>query len=123
MIFVLSHLSPHIARRTLAREKRSIWMQPTYYQSTSPNIDLPGSFHVPHQDPSLDKFNGGLSLAPLFTTKHFSTSRLSSAEKKKEFVYKSYVLSASSLALTTCYVFKHKFRFTAKLQFCDGHYI
>ena len=84
-------------------------MQPTYYQSTSPNIDLPGSFHVPHQDPSLDKFNGGLSLAPLFTTKHFSTSRLSSAEKKKEFVYKSYVLSASSLALTTCYVLNINF--------------
>ena len=38
----------------MPREKRSIWMQPTYYGG-SPNIDLPGSFHVPHQDPTLDK--------------------------------------------------------------------
>ena len=26
-----------------------------YYYGGSPNIDLPGSFHVPHQDPTLDK--------------------------------------------------------------------
>ena len=57
------YLTPHIARRRAADTNFAPWKKinldaaPTYYYyyGGSPNIDLPGSFHVPHQDPTLDK--------------------------------------------------------------------